>query len=275
VLGGTHDSHSGEYRRTARGNEGVHGVSHDHHAAKGRQQRHRRRRLLQRYEHPGKTGTTNDNFDRYFVGYTPYYVAAVWVGYKENERISYSVNPAASLWKQVMQQVHADLENKSFTKPSTGLTTVTICADSGLLCTDACHADPRGDRAGQVVVATGTEPTEECTLHKMVDICTEGNCLAGEFCPEASVVQKGYLDYVREDYGESIKADDDAYLISSLEKAFEESGGCSVHTTAVVDPSDPGDLLDPNDPDAPFIDNDPNNPANQTQETRRYRGERN
>ena len=193
-------------------------------------------------------------------------MAAVWVGYKENERISYSVNPAASLWKQVMQQVHADLENKSFAKPSTGLTTVTICADSGLLCTDACHADSRGDRAVQVTVATGTEPKEECTLHKLVNICTEGNCLAGEFCPETSVVQKGYLDYVREDYGESIKADDDAYLITSLEKALEETGGCPVHTTA-VEPVDPNVPVDPNDPDAPFIDDDPNNPANQTPES--------
>ena len=33
----------------------------------------------------GKTGTTNDNYDRYFTGYTPYYCAAVWVGYKNNE----------------------------------------------------------------------------------------------------------------------------------------------------------------------------------------------
>lgn len=214
----------------------------------------------------GKTGTTNDNYDRYFVGYTPYYVAAVWVGYKVNERISYSVNPAASLWKQVMQPIHANLENKSFTKPSTGLTTITVCADSGLKCTDACRADPRG-RVVQVTVATGTEPTEECNLHKLVDFCTEGNCLAGEFCPEESVVQQGYLDYVREDYGESIKASDDAYLISSLEKAFEESGGCPVHTTEVVDPTDPDDPfnpLDPYDPDAPFIDDDPNNPDNQT-----------
>ena len=218
----------------------------------------------------GKTGTTNDNYDRYFVGYTPYYVAAVWVGYEYNERISYSVNPAASLWKQVMEKVHADLENKSFTKPSTGLTTITICKDSGLRCTDACHADSRGDRAVQVVVATGSEPTEECTLHKMVDICTEGNCLAGEFCPESSVVQKAYLDYVREDYGESIAADDDPYLIVNLEKAFEESGGCPVHTTEAVEPVDPNDPftpLDPYDPDAPFVDDDPNSSGGETPET--------
>ncbi len=211
----------------------------------------------------GKTGTTNDNFDRYFAGYTPYYCAAVWVGYKNNERISYSVNPAASLWKQVMEKVHADLPDKSFDRPSSGLTTVTVCADSGKLCTDACLADPRGSRAVSYEVAAGTGPTEECTLHKMVDICTEGNCLAGEFCPAESIVQQGYLDYVREDYGESITASDDAYLISTLEEAVAPTetspGGCPVHTeagTIVVDPNDPDQPMDPNDPDWPFIDHD-------------------
>ena len=211
----------------------------------------------------GKTGTTNDNYDRYFVGYTPYYCAAVWVGYKNNEKISYSVNPAASLWKQVMEKVHADLPDKSFSRPSSGLTTVTVCRDSGLPCTDACLADPRGSRAVSYEVAVGTEPKGECTIHKMVDICTEGNCLAGEYCPAESIVQKGYLDWVREDYGESITASDDAYLISTLEEAVAPTetspGGCPVHTeggTIVVDPNDPDQPMDPNDPDWPFIDHD-------------------
>lgn len=65
----------------------------------------------------GKTGTTNDNYTRYFVGYTPYYVAAVWTGYKYNARISYSGNPAITLWKKVMRQVHEDLPNKDFETP--------------------------------------------------------------------------------------------------------------------------------------------------------------
>lgn len=201
----------------------------------------------------GKTGTTNDNFDRYFVGYTPYYCAAVWVGYENNERISYSVNPAASLWRQVMEKVHADLPDKSFSRPSSGLTTVTVCADSGMLVTDACRADPRQNRVVQFEVAVGTEPKEECTLHKMVDICTEGNCLAGEFCPAESIVQQGYLDYVREDYGAGITASDDAYLISTLEEAVAPTetspGGCPVHTSATAtDSDDPNAGLDPNDP---------------------------
>ena len=211
----------------------------------------------------GKTGTTNDNFDRYFVGYTPYYCAAVWVGYENNERISYSVNPAASLWRQVMEKVHADLPDKSFSRPSSGLTTVTVCASSGMRVTDACRADPRQNQVVSYEVAVGTEPTEECTLHKMVDICTEGNCLAGEFCPAESIVQKGYLDYVREDYGESITASDDAYLISTLEEAVAPTetspGGCPVHTSApVVDPDNPNQGLDPNDPN--WQPPDPNDP---------------
>ena len=118
----------------------------------------------------GKTGTTNDNFDRYFVGYTPYYCAAVWVGYKNNERISYSVNPAASLWKQVMEKVHADLPDKSFDRPSSGLTTVTVCRrQRAAAARTPAWPTPEGRRAVSYEVAAGTGPTEECTLHKMVE----------------------------------------------------------------------------------------------------------
>ena len=204
----------------------------------------------------GKTGTTNDNYDRYFVGYTPYYCAAVWTGYDTPERISYSGNPAITMWKKVMQEIHETLPNKEFSRPSSGLEQVTVCADSGLLCTDACHADARGDRARTFWVAAGTGPTESCAIHTMRDYCTEGECLAGEFCPEESVEQRAFLDYTREDYGPSITAEDDAYLISNMEKALEESGGCSVHTAETVvpptDETDPGESLtpelDPSDP---------------------------
>ena len=89
-------------------------------------------------------------------------------------------------------------------------------------------------------------------MHKVVSYCTEGHCLAGETCPEAVVEQRAYLDYVREDYG-SIKADDDAYLISSLEKLTEPSetnptGGCPVHEgVPLPDPENPeGNPQDPN-----------------------------
>ncbi len=203
----------------------------------------------------GKTGTTNDNKDRYFVGFTPYYVAAVWTGYEDPERISYNGNPAITMWKKVMEPLHMELPDKDFeNKPSTGLTSIEVCLDSGMKPTDACRADPRGGRIGKFTAAAGTGPTEECTMHKVVSYCTEGHCLATESCPLEAVEERAYLDYVREDYGPSIKAEDDAYLISSLEKLTEVSetnpiGGCPAHNgLPPVDPLDPLNPVDPNNP---------------------------
>jgi len=215
----------------------------------------------------GKTGTTSENYDRYFVGYTPYYSAAVWTGYDKNEKISYNGNPAITMWKLVMEQVHANLENKSFPSPEGDqLETVEVCADSGLLPTDACRADVRGTPCvRKVTVVKGTAPTEECTLHTFADYCTEGKCLAGSSCPYNFVTQVGVLNYIREDYGDEIVAEDDPYLLVNMQKAVGlipdilEDGtevyppvlGCPVHNgwpsmtgpviygTPDLDPSDP------------------------------------
>jgi len=67
----------------------------------------------------GKTGTSTDNRDRWFVGFTPYYIAAVWTGFDTPAamRTSSNVNPAAQIWKMVMEPIHADLEVKPFTHP--------------------------------------------------------------------------------------------------------------------------------------------------------------
>ena len=69
----------------------------------------------------GKTGTTSDNYDRYFCGFTPYYIATVWTGYETNERMNFgNSNPAAVIWKEVMSRVDAalNLQDKAFPKPS-------------------------------------------------------------------------------------------------------------------------------------------------------------
>ncbi|MGI5970476.1 MAG: PBP1A family penicillin-binding protein [Oscillospiraceae bacterium] len=68
----------------------------------------------------GKTGTTDKNNDRWFVGYTPYYVAAVWTGYDVPEYINISSNPAIPMWKAVMQRIHENLEYKAFFTTATG-----------------------------------------------------------------------------------------------------------------------------------------------------------
>ena len=171
----------------------------------------------------GKTGTTSDNYARYFVGYTPYYVAAVWVGYERNARISYSGNPAITMWKKVMQKVHEELPDKDFFKPDNGLETVAVCADSGLLPTKACRADLRGSRVIEVEIGAGTAPTEECNLHVYKRYCTSGHVVAGTSCPSSKCTYVGLLDLTREKFGSSIYAEDNSYRVGA------RSGKCSVH----------------------------------------------
>ena len=225
----------------------------------------------------GKTGTTDDSRVRYFVGYTPYYCAAVWTGYPStNEKISASGNPAITMWKPVMQKIHENLANKSFSKPSSGLETVRVCSDSGKLATDACASDIRGSRIVEVTVASGTAPTESCDMHVFVDYCTEGKCLATDSCPSSAVKQVAVLDFEREEYfrangtryasitTDSAKNPDSMFHLIEMKRAigleptptanggetYPAVIGCPVH--AGMTPEDPdhssGEAEDPNDP---------------------------
>ena len=62
----------------------------------------------------GKTGTTTQNYDRWFCGVTPDYVGVVWTGYDKNKDMTESTNPAMMAWKYVMTKVQANLPDKSF-----------------------------------------------------------------------------------------------------------------------------------------------------------------
>ena len=66
----------------------------------------------------GKTGTSSYNWNRWFAGYTPYYVGVVWTGFDQPEQINIYGNPAAQVWRRVMQQVHEGLEYRRFTDPT-------------------------------------------------------------------------------------------------------------------------------------------------------------
>ncbi len=61
-----------------------------------------------------KTGTTSDTKDSWLVGGTPYYVGSVWYGFDHNQRV-YNTNAAKSIWRDVMRDIHEDLEPIKFT----------------------------------------------------------------------------------------------------------------------------------------------------------------
>ena len=147
----------------------------------------------------GKTGTTSSNRDRWFCGYTKYYTAAVWCGYNQPEQINLTnnyQNPAARLWKMVMQPIHNGL-------PQVGLYNgnafryVDVCLDSGLLATDACRSDVRGiNRVSSTNCYPEDVPNGVCTKHVLVDYCVTGGGVATEFCrmfPDAVIESRSLV----------------------------------------------------------------------------------
>jgi membrane carboxypeptidase/penicillin-binding protein len=107
----------------------------------------------------GKTGTTNDLRDAWFVGFTPEMLTVVWVGYDDNEPLGLSGAQAAlPIWTEFMKAAMAGRPNLPFQVPS-GVTFVEIDKDTGKLATPGC------DRTFNESFTVGTEPTEYCPLH--------------------------------------------------------------------------------------------------------------
>ena len=85
-----------------------------------------------------KTGTTNENYDRWLCGFTPYYTAVCWYGFDMNESINFNgKNPAGLIWSSVMKNIHSGLPSKKFEKTD-GVVTSTICRDSGKVANSSC-----------------------------------------------------------------------------------------------------------------------------------------
>ena len=133
-----------------------------------------------------KTGTTNKDFDRWLCGFTPYYTAATWYGFDEGETVrGWSLSPSSQIWASVMKQAHKGLQGKTFaqTRPD-NVVTATICKSSGLLATENCKNDPRGNQVYTEYFVKGTVPKKTCECHVKVELCKETGLLASEFCPE-------------------------------------------------------------------------------------------
>ncbi len=114
----------------------------------------------------GKTGTTSDNTDYWFEGYTPYYTAGIWTGYDIN-----TPQPSGDfhkrMWKDIMEKIHKKmkLEEKSFREPE-GIISCNICTSSGLLAnTGACGSGYDNSQVRTEYFAGGTQPGKKCNLH--------------------------------------------------------------------------------------------------------------
>ena len=120
----------------------------------------------------GKSGTTTDNVDIWFIGYTPYYTAGIWGGCDENQSLQNTAkkinnggtNYHKDIWKKIMETIHQGKEDIGFTKPPS-IITKEVCRKSGLLATDLCKKDPRGSCAYEEMFIDGTQPRQRCNMH--------------------------------------------------------------------------------------------------------------
>ncbi len=142
----------------------------------------------------GKTGTTSDDNDLWFAGFTPYYTATIWSGFDNNKRQT-NKSYQKTIWRDIMQRIHKeyDLESVSFKKPDS-IVTADICTKSGKLAVDGlCNKYIGGSTVRTEYFAKGTEPKEKCDIHVKVTICKDSKQIANEYCPESSLEEAVYL----------------------------------------------------------------------------------
>jgi penicillin-binding protein 1B len=108
----------------------------------------------------GKTGTTNDLRDAWFVGFTPELLTVVWLGLDDNQALGLSGAQAAlPIWTSFMIRALSGRPNIPFEVPE-GITFVDIDRDNGKLAVPGCP------RIFREAFLAGTEPIETCPLHR-------------------------------------------------------------------------------------------------------------
>ena len=137
----------------------------------------------------GKTGTTNDYIDAWFVGFTPHLVTGVWVGFDQPRRSSsngYAGDLAVPIWASFMKVATKGDKPDWFDRPS-NVVGVNVCRVSGKLPNDGCDSVEVVNRDGGTesrsmiyteYFVNGTQPTDVCPLHPSASLMDK---LAGLF----------------------------------------------------------------------------------------------
>ena len=118
----------------------------------------------------GKTGTSGNDRDRLFVGYTPYYTAGIWCGYeKANMQVGYNSPSHIKIWDEVMKKVHDLLIFSDYSEMLRSFDTKKLiiapyCSKSGLVPTEWCELDDEANvKLGYFDYKNA--PKSECDYH--------------------------------------------------------------------------------------------------------------
>ena len=157
--------------------------------------------LQNKIECAGKTGTTQDNCDRWYIGYTPYYVGGIWYGYEYPKPLNSSTNKICiETWDKIMTKLHQKYITENKPKgfnASENIVSAEYCKDSGLLICESCKKDPRGDRSEIGYFVKGTEPKQKCKIHTLVRYDKKEQCIASNECPNENTILVSLIKVVR------------------------------------------------------------------------------
>ena len=142
----------------------------------------------------GKTGTTTNDNDLWFSGYTPYLTATVWTGFDENAPIAHG-SYHETMWSKIMTRINEAkgyTEDIGFPAPES-IVTAQICSKSGKLAVDGiCNNDQEGSKVTMEYFAKGTVPTDTCDIHQKYTLCAASGLIATDLCPAEAKVDKIY-----------------------------------------------------------------------------------
>ncbi len=128
----------------------------------------------------GKTGTSNNFCDNWFIGYTPQITAGTWVGFDEKISLGRNQDGAKNgvpVWTEFMIAAHDSLPIVDFDEPE-GIIHADVCLESGEIATDRC-VNVRSE-----VFIEGTEPTETCHVHPGAGLYNPASARQEELVPE-------------------------------------------------------------------------------------------
>lgn len=171
-----------------------------------------------------KTGTTQDNKDRWCISYTPSLICGVWYGYEYPKEIpraekDHFLNAMNTVLSRIYaRDIRSSYRDRKF-EESAGLVALNYCKDSGLLPTEACIKDARGSRVKLGYFVSGTEPQELCDRHLLVEYDAVCGGVATVFTPSAHIEKVGMIVVDRE-FPTQIIISDAQYVYKKLEKGI-------------------------------------------------------
>ena len=182
----------------------------------------------------GKTGTSSGSKDLWFVGLTPYYSSAVWIGTDKADTITgIGSNGAASLWGKIMKEAHTSLPVKNLEMPS-GISPYSVSKDSGDVPTDLTYSDPRGNRVYSELFIDGTEPTTLDSIHVSSKVTKDPHgkyVLTSEFTPPGKIETRVFI---KRNYVPTVNLLDSPYVLPTAVDTF--SNGIIVPPSIVAPP---------------------------------------